>query len=104
MRNPKNTDVPITAYIGVVIAMTVPMKTYAMIKMMGSIGYNFIEYIPVPSRCLVRFRRMKIVAADVAIPMESRNIVKLNISLNWSAKNNTTTQIAAKTVRLIEST
>src|SRR5690349_15624209 len=47
---------------------------------------------------------MKIVAADVAIPIESRKMVKLRIWLNLFAKNSTIIQTAANTVRLTVST
>ena len=44
------------------------------------------------------------VAAEVAMPIESKKIVKLRISLNFLAKNKTITQMAVNTVRLIVST
>src|SRR5215831_1953678 len=73
-------------------------------KMMGSSGYNFIEYIPFPSRCRVFLRSTKIEPAERAIPNESRNIVKLRIFLKSLAKKSTIIQTAAKTVREVTKT
>ena len=60
--------------------------------------------MPVPLRCFVLFLIIKIVAAENAMPNESRKIVKLKILSNVSAKNKTITHIAANTVRLTVST
>src|SRR6185369_8291211 len=72
--------------------------------MTGKSGNNFILKMPVPSRCFVLLRKIKIVAAEVHIPKESRKIEKLRIFSNVSAKNNTMIQRAANTVSEVMST
>ena len=61
-------------------------------------------YMPVPFKCFVLLRNQKMLAADAAIPNESRKMVKLRIVSNVCAKTNVIIQIRAKAVNEITST
>src|SRR5258706_4046343 len=60
--------------------------------------------MPVLSRCAVRLRKIKMVAADNTIPKESRKTLKLNIVSNVFAQNTTRAHREVKTLNEIRST
>ena len=62
-------------------------------------GNNFILKIPVPSKCLVLLRSLKIAALEATIPKQSKKMVKFKIFSKVCAKNKMTIHTAAKMVK-----